>query len=140
MFAQLGRANSVRTGRAIARRTALNFRAKTSGKTTRKRSGDTVEIASFAAGFAAGWLVRSTVESSREVAVELGARALGLRSLLARAVATEREFVEDLWAEIQSRAHSNAESVVEEQAPRPRPARTPTSVRPNGESHEHGRA
>lgn len=89
-----------------------------------------MEIASFAAGFASGWVVRGTVESSRGLVVELGVRALGLRGLLSRAIATEREFFEDLWAEIQSRAHMSGEPEAEEATVRPQPARA------NGGSHE----
>jgi hypothetical protein len=34
-----------------------------------------MSIASFAAGFVSGWIVRSGVESSRSLAVELGAQS-----------------------------------------------------------------
>jgi hypothetical protein len=62
-----------------------------------------MSIASFAAGFVAGWLVRSTVESSRELAVDVAAGSRGAWDRIRRAVVAEREFLEDLWAEVNAR-------------------------------------
>src|SRR5690349_2336991 len=53
----------------------------------------------FVAGFASGWVVRSTVDSSRGVAVGLIAAAYGAVDRAKRLVAIEREHLEDLWAE-----------------------------------------
>lgn len=53
----------------------------------------------FMAGFASGWVVRSTVDSSRGVAVGLIAAAYGAVDRAKRFVAIEREHLEDLWAE-----------------------------------------
>ncbi|AKU96564.1 hypothetical protein AKJ09_03228 [Labilithrix luteola] len=81
-----------------------------------------VGIASFAAGFVTGWMVRSTVESSRGLTVKLGAGAVGLRDVFGRAITTEREFLEDLWAEVRSRVHADDEesaAASETSAPKP---------------------
>lgn len=61
-------------------------------------------IVSFAAGFVAGWFVRSTVGSSRELAVEAGSGFERLVQRLRRTFVAEREFLEDLWAEARERS------------------------------------
>jgi hypothetical protein len=53
----------------------------------------------FVAGFASGWVVRSSVDSSRGVAVGLISAAYGAVERAKRFVAIEREHLEDLWAE-----------------------------------------
>lgn len=53
----------------------------------------------FVAGFASGWIVRSTVDSSRGMAVGLIAATYGAVERAKRFVAIEREHLEDLWAE-----------------------------------------
>jgi hypothetical protein len=57
----------------------------------------------FVAGFASGWVVRSTVESSRDLAVSLVATAYGAYEGTKRVVAVEREHMEDLFAEARAR-------------------------------------
>ena len=56
-------------------------------------------VGMFMAGFASGWVVRSTVDSSRGMAVGLIAAAYGAVDRAKRLVAIEREHLEDLWAE-----------------------------------------
>jgi hypothetical protein len=53
----------------------------------------------FAAGFGAGWLGRSMFESSKSAAVEVIAFALDTVERLRRALAIEREQLEDIVAE-----------------------------------------
>lgn len=61
-----------------------------------------MSLLSFAAGFVSGWVVRSTVESSRDLAVKL-VRGFDAVSKRAESVlVAEREFLEDLWAEVAS--------------------------------------
>ncbi|MBX3216048.1 MAG: hypothetical protein KF850_28670 [Labilithrix sp.] len=62
-----------------------------------------MSVTSFAIGFVAGWAVRSTVESSRELAVDVAAGTHGIFHKLVRAVIAEREFLEDLWSEAKVR-------------------------------------
>ena len=57
----------------------------------------------FVAGFASGWVVRSTVESSHDVAVGLLSVAYGAYDRTKRIVAIEREHLEDLFAEGKAR-------------------------------------
>lgn len=56
----------------------------------------------FLAGFGAGWVSRGTVESSRAAAVKVVAGVMGAVDRVKRAVAMEREHLEDLYAEAQS--------------------------------------
>ena len=55
----------------------------------------------FAAGFAAGWLTRSTMEGSRSATVQLVALWLDVVERIKRTVAIEREHLEDVVAEAQ---------------------------------------
>jgi hypothetical protein len=57
----------------------------------------------FVAGFASGWAVRSTVDSSRDLAVGFISVAYGAYDRTKRMVATEREHLEDLFAEGKAR-------------------------------------
>ena len=57
----------------------------------------------FLAGFASGWVVRSTVDSSRDVPVRIVSAAFGLTDRVRRMVAMERERLEDLVAEGRAR-------------------------------------
>lgn len=57
----------------------------------------------FMAGFASGWVVRSTVDSSRDLAVNVIATAYGAYEGTKRLVAIEREHMEDLFAEARAR-------------------------------------
>ncbi len=60
----------------------------------------------FLAGFGAGWVARSAVDSSRSAVVATIAAAMGAVERVQRAVAMEREHLEDLVAE--ARAHHEA--------------------------------
>lgn len=51
------------------------------------------------AGLGTGWMARSSVTSSRDAAVKAIAGALGVVDRVRRAIAMEREHVEDLYAE-----------------------------------------
>ncbi len=53
----------------------------------------------FVAGFAAGWVVRSAVDSSRSLAVSGVSAAFGTVDRLRRVLAIEKEHLEDLVAE-----------------------------------------
>jgi hypothetical protein len=57
----------------------------------------------FLAGFASGWVVRSTVDSSGEVPVRLMAAIFGGAERIRRTIAMERERLEDLVAEGRAR-------------------------------------
>jgi hypothetical protein len=75
----------------------------------------------FAAGFATGWLTRSTLDSSKPAAVQIVAFGLDVAGRVKRALAIEREHFEDLVAEAQDavarrraeRAEEGAERVKE---------------------------
>jgi len=60
----------------------------------------------FVLGFAAGWAVRSTVDSSRSLVVGVVATAYGTAERVKRAIAMEREHLEDLVAEGRARFES----------------------------------
>ena len=53
----------------------------------------------FLAGFASGWVVRSTVDSSRSLAVSGVSAVFGTLDRVRRVVAMEREHLADLVAE-----------------------------------------
>jgi hypothetical protein len=57
----------------------------------------------FLAGFASGWAVRTTVDSSRSLAVKVIARFYGAVDRVTRAVGMEREHLEDLLAEARAK-------------------------------------
>jgi hypothetical protein len=70
----------------------------------------------FVAGFASGWAVRTTVDSSRSLAVSLISSFYGAVDRVGRAVGMEREHLEDLLAEARAkyemdRARAARESV-----------------------------
>ena len=56
-------------------------------------------IGIFLAGFASGWVVRSTVDSSRGLAVSGVSAAFGTVERIRRILAIEKEHLEDLVAE-----------------------------------------
>jgi hypothetical protein len=58
----------------------------------------------FALGFAAGWMVRATVDSSRSATVAAMAAAMAGVDRLRRFVAIERDNLKDLVAEARARA------------------------------------
>jgi hypothetical protein len=57
----------------------------------------------FLAGFASGWAVRTSVDSSRTFAVKVIARLYGVVDRAGRAVEMEREHIEDLFAEARAK-------------------------------------
>ena len=57
----------------------------------------------YVAGFASGWLVRGTVDSSRGLVVGALAAAYGIADRAKRFGAIEREYFEDLLAEAKAR-------------------------------------
>jgi hypothetical protein len=60
-------------------------------------------IAAFAAGFVTGWIARSSVDSTRGVAVRAVSGVLSAIDAAQRIVALEREYFEDLVAEGRAR-------------------------------------
>ena len=58
-----------------------------------------VGVGMFVAGFASGWVARSTVDSSRGMAVAVVATYLSAVERVKRIVAIEREHLSDLVAE-----------------------------------------
>ena len=89
--------NATPQGRAADAPTPVGVRAAFAGGALMER------ILIFAGGFAAGWLARSTVATSKDAAVGVAALALELVDRLKRAVTLERERMEDLAAEVRSR-------------------------------------
>jgi hypothetical protein len=63
-----------------------------------------ISALAFAAGFAAGWMTRSSLDASRSATVQLVAFALDTMTRIKRALAIEREQLEDLVAEAQEAA------------------------------------
>jgi len=57
------------------------------------------ELGIFLAGFASGWVVRSTVDSSRGLAVSGVSAVFGTLERVRRVLAIEKEHLEDLVAE-----------------------------------------
>lgn len=82
-----------------------------------------VRFASFALGFAAGWAARTCAESPRSTALSVIAAALSTVDRIKRALAIEKDQLEDLVAE----ARVRADVLRQERASRERPpsARTP---------------
>ena len=60
--------------------------------------------ATFALGFAAGWVARGTTESSRAATLAVIASMLATIERIKRAVAIEKDHLEDLIAEVRARA------------------------------------
>jgi hypothetical protein len=93
----------------------------------------------FLAGFASGWAVRTTVDSSRALAVKVIAGFYGVVDRASRAVGMEREHLEDLLAEARAkyevdraRSSRSAPPPPAESAPQTRSsngARPPSAVR-----------
>jgi hypothetical protein len=83
----------------------------------------------FVAGFASGWAVRSTVDSSRDLAVGLISVAYGAYDRTKRLVAVEREHLEDLVAEGKARYEARRARVRPAAArPGPRAADVPRAA------------
>lgn len=64
---------------------------------------------SFAAGFAAGWIVRSTVDSSREAVVKIVSLGYEAAARGRRIFALERERLDDLAAEARARVDATSD-------------------------------
>jgi hypothetical protein len=79
----------------------------------------------FVAGFASGWVVRSAVESSHDVAVGLISVAYGAYDRTKRLVAIEREHLEDLVAEGKARYETKRARAPRGAPPGPRAADVP---------------
>ena len=60
-------------------------------------------LLAYAAGFASGWVVRGTIDSSRGVVVGALSAVYGIVDRTKRFVAIEREQLEDLMAEARAR-------------------------------------
>ena len=85
-------------------------------------------LVSFVFGFAGGWLVRSSFDSSRTAAVRGASAVMSAMDRVKRAVAMEREHIEDLVAE--ARAHYESK----------RRGSVSTDVEPSNESVRSHRA
>jgi hypothetical protein len=82
----------------------------------------------FMAGFASGWVVRSAVDSSHDLAVNLVSVAYGAYDRTKRLVAIEREHLEDLVAEGKARYESQRARAHVAARPGPRAADVPRVV------------
>lgn len=78
----------------------------------------------FLAGFASGWAVRTTVDSSRNLAVNLISSFYGAVDRVTRAAGMEREHLEDLLAEARAKYEADRARAARAQGtpPGPRPA------------------
>jgi len=61
------------------------------------------QFAYYVAGFASGWAVRTTVDSSRALAVKVLSGLYGVVDRAGRAFGMEREYLEDLLAEARAK-------------------------------------
>ncbi len=77
----------------------------------------------FLAGFASGWAVRTTVDSSRTLAVKVISTFYGAVDRTSRAIGMEREHLEDLLAEARAKYEADRarEARVSARAAAPRP-------------------
>jgi hypothetical protein len=82
----------------------------------------------FIAGFASGWAVRSTVDSSRALAVKILSNVYGVVDRAGRAIGMEREHLEDLFAE--ARAKYEADRARSARGVQERPRAAPASSAP----------
>jgi len=62
-----------------------------------------VHVGLFLAGFASGWALRTTVDSSRTLAVKVLSSLYAVVDRAGRAVSMEREHLEDLLAEARAK-------------------------------------
>jgi hypothetical protein len=85
----------------------------------------------FLAGFASGWAVRTTVDSSRTLAVKVISGFYGVVDRMSRAVGMEHEHLEDLLAEARAKYEvDRARSAAPQATPagdraRPKPSAVP---------------
>ncbi len=82
------------------------------------------QLGIFLAGFASGWVVRSTVDSSRGLAVSGVSAVFGTLERVRRVLAIEKEHLEDLVAE------GKAKHVASRRAPSAREAIVATASSP----------
>jgi hypothetical protein len=82
----------------------------------------------FLAGFASGWAVRTTVDSSRNLAVRVLSSVYGVIDRAGRALGMEREHLEDLLAE--ARAKYEMDRARAARAAHDRPQSTPPAAVP----------
>lgn len=90
-----------------------------------------MSLGSFVAGFASGWVVRSTIDSSRGAAVGVISAAYGAVDRAKRLVAMEREHLEDLVAEGRAK--------FQEKRARAAARKGPRSTTPRADAAGHGR-
>ena len=64
-------------------------------------------LVAYAAGVVTGWIARSAFGSLHEVAVGAIATGLDVSERLRRVIATEREVIEDLYAEAKAMVETN---------------------------------
>jgi hypothetical protein len=87
-----------------------------------RRAAEEMERAGyFLAGFASGWAVRTTVDSSRTLAVKVISACYGIADRATRAVSMEREHLEDLFAEARAQYQADRDRAAHSGA-RPKPA------------------
>jgi nicotinamidase-related amidase len=80
----------------------------------------------FLAGFASGWAVRTTVDSSRSLAVNVLSKLYAVADRATRAVEMEREHIEDLLAEARAKFEADrARTARNDQGVRRAPVATP---------------
>jgi hypothetical protein len=73
----------------------------------------------FVAGFGAGWLARSTFQSSKSATVQILALGLDAVARMKRALAVEREQLEDIMAEAHDTAARRRAARADEQESSP---------------------
>lgn len=85
----------------------------------------------FLAGFASGWAVRTTVDSSRSLAVKVLSNFYGVIDRAGRAVGMEREHLEDLLAEARAKYEMDRARAARQAQERPHgsPASVPVQDR-----------
>jgi hypothetical protein len=80
----------------------------------------------FLAGFASGWAVRTTVDGSRSLAVNVLSKLYAVADRATRAVEMEREHIEDLLAEARAKFEADrARSARNDQGVRRTPVAAP---------------
>lgn len=94
----------------------------------------------FLAGFASGWAVRTTVDSSRNLAVNLISTFYGVVDSASRAVGMEREHLEDLLAEARAKYETDRARAARNQAGQTRPGTQAAQAAQHGGIPRQGRA
>ena len=88
-----------------------------------------VSVGMFVAGFASGWVVRSTMDSSRGAAVTVVAGYLRTVERVRKIVAVEREHLEDLVAEGRAKFEAASATRAAGRSNAPRAAEAPRQGR-----------